>query len=53
MIYLSVVWCVLSDKTLEGWVGRARPDSMELSRKTITSHVARMTGGQFKCDMLT
>ncbi|XP_060064949.1 dye-decolorizing peroxidase YfeX-like [Ylistrum balloti] len=33
------------DKTMEGWVGRTRPDSMELSRKSITSHVARMTGG--------
>ncbi|KAL8609838.1 hypothetical protein ACOMHN_020673 [Nucella lapillus] len=33
------------DKTLEGWVGRSREDSTELSRKTITSHVARMTGG--------
>ncbi|ESO98284.1 hypothetical protein LOTGIDRAFT_114599, partial [Lottia gigantea] len=33
------------DRTLEGWVGRARNDSTELSRKTITSHVARMTSG--------
>ncbi|XP_034328205.2 dye-decolorizing peroxidase YfeX [Magallana gigas] len=33
------------DKTLESWVGRNRPDSTELSRKSITSHVARMTGG--------
>ncbi|XP_061183940.1 dye-decolorizing peroxidase YfeX-like [Saccostrea echinata] len=33
------------DKTLESWVGRSRPDSTELSRKSITSHVARMTGG--------
>ncbi|XP_070210175.1 dye-decolorizing peroxidase YfeX-like isoform X2 [Littorina saxatilis] len=33
------------DKTLEGWVGRTRADSVELPRKTITSHVARMTGG--------
>lgn len=33
------------DKTLEGWVGRTRPDSIELQRKSITSHVARMTGG--------
>uniref|UniRef100_K1RBF6 Uncharacterized protein yfeX n=1 Tax=Magallana gigas TaxID=29159 RepID=K1RBF6_MAGGI len=32
------------DKTLESWVGRNRPDSTELSRKSITSHVARMTG---------
>lgn len=33
------------DKTLENWVGRQRSDSVELSRKTISSHVARMTGG--------
>lgn len=33
------------DKNMEAWVGRSRPDSMELSRKSITSHVARMTGG--------
>ncbi|XP_033756755.1 dye-decolorizing peroxidase YfeX-like [Pecten maximus] len=33
------------DKNMEAWVGRSRPDSMELSRKTVTSHVARMTGG--------
>lgn len=33
------------DKTLEGWVGRQRSDSVELPRKTLTSHVARMTGG--------
>lgn len=33
------------DKTMEGWVGRMRSDSTELSRKPITSHVARMTGG--------
>ncbi|KAK3791326.1 hypothetical protein RRG08_012512 [Elysia crispata] len=33
------------NKTLESWVGRDRADSTELSRKTITSHVARMTGG--------
>ena len=31
---------------MEGWVGRARPDSTELSRKPISSHVARMTGGK-------
>uniref|UniRef100_A0A194ALU0 Deferrochelatase/peroxidase YfeX n=1 Tax=Pinctada fucata TaxID=50426 RepID=A0A194ALU0_PINFU len=33
------------DKTLEGWVGRGISDSTELSRKSISSHVARMTGG--------
>lgn len=32
-------------RTLEGWVGREKGDSTELSRKAITSHVARMTGG--------
>jgi len=31
--------------TAEKWVGRTRPDSTELSRKSISSHVARMTGG--------
>lgn len=36
----------ISDKTLEGWVGRAKSDSTEISRKSITSHVARMTGGK-------
>ncbi|XP_076468356.1 dye-decolorizing peroxidase YfeX-like isoform X2 [Babylonia areolata] len=33
------------DKTMEGWVGRTRADSVELNRKSISSHVARMTGG--------
>ncbi|XP_055871840.1 dye-decolorizing peroxidase YfeX-like isoform X2 [Biomphalaria glabrata] len=32
-------------KILENWVGRERSDSTELPRKPITSHVARMTGG--------
>ncbi|BFZ01869.1 hypothetical protein BsWGS_04908 [Bradybaena similaris] len=32
-------------KTMESWVGRDRSDSTELARKTVTSHVARMTGG--------
>ena len=30
---------------MEGWVGRTRPDSVELKRKSVSSHVARMTGG--------
>lgn len=33
------------EATMEKWVGRTRPDSTELPRKSITSHVARMTGG--------
>jgi len=33
------------DKTMEGWVGRTRADSIELKKKTTSSHVARMTGG--------
>ncbi|XP_045188585.2 dye-decolorizing peroxidase YfeX-like [Mercenaria mercenaria] len=33
------------DKVTEGWVGRLKSDSTEISRKSITSHVARMTGG--------
>jgi len=32
-------------KTMESWVGRGREDSTELSRKAISSHVARMTSG--------
>jgi len=35
-------------KTLESWVGRDQEDSTELNRKTITSHVARMTSGNQK-----
>lgn len=34
-----------SAKKLEGFVGRKKTDSTELSRKPISSHVARMTGG--------
>lgn len=33
------------EKTMEGWVGRKRDDSTEISKKSISSHVARMTGG--------
>lgn len=33
-------------KTMESWVGRDRGDSTEIARKTVTSHVARMTGGK-------
>lgn len=33
------------DKNLESFVGRSRADSIEISRKSITSHVARMTSG--------
>lgn len=32
---------------MEGWVGRSRPDSQELKRKSVSSHVARMTGGRY------
>lgn len=32
-------------KTLETAVGRTKPDSTEVNRKSILSHVARMTGG--------
>ena len=34
------------EANMEKWVGRTRPDSTELKRKSITSHVARMTGGE-------
>lgn len=40
------VYYIASAKTKEGWVGRTMDDSVEISRKSITSHVARMTGGQ-------
>lgn len=33
------------DSTLESWIGRKRSDSVELRKKSISSHVARMTGG--------
>jgi len=33
------------DKTLESWVGRQRGDSTEITKKSISSHVARMTSG--------
>ena len=36
----------ISEKTMEGWVGRKRDDSTEISKKSISSHVARMTGGK-------
>lgn len=32
-------------KVLESWVGRDKSDSTEISRKSISSHVARMTSG--------
>ena len=35
------------DKTMEGWVGRKKDDSTEIAKKSISSHVARMTGGRF------
>jgi len=31
--------------TMEGWIGRTLDDSTELRKKSISSHVARMTGG--------
>ncbi len=46
-----LVLCLISfdiifvDKNLEGYIGRSREDSTELKRKPISSHVARMTGG--------
>ncbi|KAK2150537.1 hypothetical protein LSH36_401g00069 [Paralvinella palmiformis] len=33
------------DGTMEKWIGRTRDDSIELNKKPVTSHVARMTGG--------
>ena len=36
------------DATMEKWVGRTRQDSTELTKKPITSHVARMTGGMLE-----
>lgn len=31
--------------TMESWLGRTREDSIELDKKLVSSHVARMTGG--------
>ena len=39
------------DNTLENWVGRSKADSIEQSRKTVSSHVARMVGGALKPDI--
>ena len=39
-----------ADRTLESWVGRSKTDSVELSHKTVSSHVARMVGGTTKPD---
>ncbi|CAI8021453.1 Dye-decolorizing peroxidase YfeX [Geodia barretti] len=33
------------DRTLEGWIGRSKADSIEQSRKSVSAHVARMVGG--------
>ena len=33
-----------TDRTLESWVGRSKEDSIELSRKSPSAHVARMVG---------
>jgi putative iron-dependent peroxidase len=33
------------DRTLEGWVGRSKADSIEQSRMSVSAHVARMVGG--------
>ena len=38
------------ERTLESWVGRSKQDSTEQSRKTPSSHVARMVGGTTKPD---
>ena len=32
------------DKVLEGYMGRSKADSIELSKKSTTAHVARMVG---------
>ena len=36
------------ESNLEGFVGRTREDSIELTDKPVSSHVARMTGGSFQ-----
>jgi putative iron-dependent peroxidase len=38
------------DRTLEGWVGRSKADSIEQPRKSVSAHVARMVGGTTKPD---
>ena len=34
----------LTDRTLENWVGRTKLNSIELSNKSVSSHVARIVG---------
>ena len=46
VITVTICMFVVSDKTMEGWVGRTREDSTEIAKKSISSHVARMTGGK-------
>ena len=38
------VHLVPTERTLESWVGRSRPDRVEDKRKSVSSHVARMVG---------
>ena len=40
------------ESNLERFVGRTREDSIELTNKPVSSHVARMTGGSFQFSAL-
>ena len=41
---LELFFCLVVERTLENWVGRSKSDSIEQSRKSTSSHVARMVG---------
>lgn len=45
---ISLPFPLPTDRTLEGWVGRSKADSIEQSRKSVSAHVARMVGGATK-----
>ena len=39
-----MMFCLNLDHNLENWVGRSKADSIEQTRKSPSSHVARMVG---------
>lgn len=48
LLHFSLPFILPTDRTLEGWVGRSKADSIEQSRKSVSAHVARMVGGATK-----
>ena len=38
------MYLVFTERTLQSWVGRSRPDSIEDKRRSVSLHVARMVG---------